>query len=310
MKIAIIGRGEALYQVALLLGKKGYLIKLIITAKESPEYTKRSDDYKNLAQKLNSQYIYSANINSEKVVEKIRNNTCDIAISINYVNIISSKVINLFKYGILNVHGGDLPKYKGNACQAWAIINGEKEIALSIHKMEGGILDTGDIISKSYLKININTKVGEIYDWIESISPRLLYKAIRALEKNALYCIEKANYNPSEGLRCYPRIPSDAKINWQNDNISILRLINASGRPFEGAFCNFEREKLYIIDAELDKIDEPYLAIPGQIAQINTIQGYILVITGNGIIKINLVKYLDQECMPTKIIKSTRKRLT
>ena len=73
---------------------------------------------------------------------------------------IPNKIINYFNYGILNAHGGDLPRYRGNACQAWAILNGENKIGLCIHKMVGGELDSGDIISRDYLDIGENTKIG------------------------------------------------------------------------------------------------------------------------------------------------------
>ena len=53
-------------------------------------------------------------------------NNLDIGISYNYVDIINQDTIDLFKLGILNAHGGDLPRYRGNACQAWAILNKEK----------------------------------------------------------------------------------------------------------------------------------------------------------------------------------------
>ena len=58
-----------------------------------------------------------------------------------------------------NAHGGDLPRYRGNACQAWAIINGENKIGLCIHKMIGGELDISDIIARDFLKIDLGTKL-------------------------------------------------------------------------------------------------------------------------------------------------------
>ena len=73
------------------------------------------------------------------------------AISVNHLSIIDEDIINLFKYGILNAHGGDLPRYR-NACLR-PIINGEKKIGLCVHKMIGGELDNGDIISRDYFEL-------------------------------------------------------------------------------------------------------------------------------------------------------------
>ena len=78
--------------------------------------------------------------------------------------------------GILNAHGGDLPRYRGNACQAWAILNGEEKIGLCIHKMIGGELDSGNIIAKEFLKIDINTKVTQVWGWMSTSIPKLFLK--------------------------------------------------------------------------------------------------------------------------------------
>ncbi len=310
MKLAIIGRGNTLYKTALLLEDKGHEIKLIITAKESPEYKIKARDYKSLAEKISAEYIYTTNINDKEIIREIRDANCDIGISENYINIISSNVIDCFKYGILNLHGGDLPRYKGNACQAWAIINGEDKIGLSIHKMEGDKLDCGDIIAKEFFPIDINTKVGEVYDWIEGISPNLTLKVLEKLKKDPDYILEKANYNLEDGLRCYPRNPEDGKIDWRQDNESIVRLINASGRPFIGAYCYFKGKIFYIHNAELFDIKEPYLGVPGQAVEINKEDGSVVVISSKGAVKIKWVVYEEKQEYPANIIKSLRNRLT
>ena len=127
MKIGIIGRTETLYNTCLILEKYGYDIRLIITSKEAPEYRKGVSDFQVLASRFNCEFISKAQINSDSIIKKIRSLNLDIGVSINHVNVISKEVISLFRLGILNAHGGDLPRYRGNACQAWAILNGEKK---------------------------------------------------------------------------------------------------------------------------------------------------------------------------------------
>ena len=85
----------------------------------------------------------------------------------NYVDVISKEVISSFRLGILNAHGGDLPRYRGNACQAWAIFrNGENKMGLCIHKMVGKI-DSGDILERGYdLNIDANLTTLNALNWI------------------------------------------------------------------------------------------------------------------------------------------------
>jgi UDP-4-amino-4-deoxy-L-arabinose formyltransferase/UDP-glucuronic acid dehydrogenase (UDP-4-keto-hexauronic acid decarboxylating) len=310
MNIALIGRTEILYSTAIRLQENGHRIRLIVTSKEAPEYKKTADDFKSLAHELNAEYIYSANINSKEIFDKIKNiNSIDIGVSLNYVNIISQKIIDLFPHGILNAHGGDLPRYRGNACQAWAIINGESKIGLCIHKMDGSRLDSGDIIARDYLEININTKIGSVWSWMGERIPFLFLQAINQLALDKNFIIEKQSDKPEDQLRCYPRRAEDNKIDWNQSNKNILRLINSASQPFSGAFCKYKGVKMVIWDAELYEDEEIYCAIPGQVSIIDKNDGFIVVITGNGKLRINEISYKDYSGKPNNIIKSIRSRL-
>jgi UDP-4-amino-4-deoxy-L-arabinose formyltransferase/UDP-glucuronic acid dehydrogenase (UDP-4-keto-hexauronic acid decarboxylating) len=312
MKIAIIGRTEVLYKTAELLIDNGYDIPVIITAKEAPEYLKTAKDFEELAKKIGAKFLYAPKF-TEKEIEVLRmlkmgDNISDkwIGVSMNYTGIIQQEVIDIFDLGILNAHGGDLPRYKGNACQAWAILNGEEKIGLCIHKMVGGELDSGNIISRKYYNLTINTKITDIYKRFEKDIPFLFLDAINKLENNPHYFLEKQDGN--KALRCYPLLPEDGHIDWSKSNIEILRKINAFNRPYSGAFCFYENKKLIIWDAELYEDNENYCAFPGQVAKINK-NGSIVVITGNGKLKLNLIEYNGLICNPKEIIKSIRKRL-
>ncbi len=310
MRISIIGRTEILYETAELLIKNGYKIPLIITSKEAPEYTKTSKDFENLAQEIDAKYLYTSKLNSKESIEFIKKcGDIDIAVSLNYSSIISQEVIDLFRLGVLNAHGGDLPKYRGNACQAWAILNGESKIGLCIHSMIGGEVDSGNIITRDYLEIDIDTKITTIYGWFNKAIPTMFLNSIQKLQKNKNYILEKQSKDPKKALRCYPRIPEDGKIDWSKSNIEILRLINASNKPYSGAYCFYENKKLIIWDAELYEDDENYLSGVGQIANINS-DGSIIIITGDSKLKLNTIEYDDFIGKPKKKIQSIRKRLS
>lgn len=306
MRIAIIGRTEILYETVELLSYHGFKIPLIITSKEAPEYTKTSKDFEELAKKIGAKYIYTNRLDEHK--EDIKSAGCEIAVSLNYSSIISQDVIDLFPLGVLNAHGGDLPRYRGNACQAWAILNGEDKIGLCIHSMIGGEVDSGNIIDKEYLSIDVNTKVTKCWEWMAERIPQMFLSSVQKLQKDPSYVLEVQSKDPKDALRCYPRVPEDGKIDWNKPNIEILRLINASNKPYAGAYCFYEDKKLIIWDAELFEDDEIFLAEVGQIANIDK-GGSIIVITGNGKLKINEVEYDSLVGKPSEKIKSIRKRL-
>ena len=308
MKIAVIGRSELLYETARFLIQEGFEIPLVITSNAAPEYKRDDQDFEKLAHQTGAHYIKTSKINSSEVIDKIKLlGVIDIAVSINYSGIIADEIIDLFPMGILNAHGGDLPKYRGNACQAWAIINGEQAIGLCIHKMIGGELDSGDIVLKSYLPITINTRIGEAYDWMEKTIPKLMWEAICKLRTDP-QDISKQSKDPKNALRTYPRNPADGKIDWAVDAESIIRLINASSEPFAGAFCYYKGNKLKIWRASVFNDRENYCAIPGQISEINQKSKSIIVITGKGKIRIEEVESSGKRTRPIHIIKSIRTR--
>ena len=306
MRIAAIGRTEILYETIDLLIKQGHEIPLIVTSKEAPEYTNTSNDFKELADKIGATFIHTAQI--ETILATLENMPkIDIAVSINYSGIIPQTVIESFPLGILNAHGGDLPRYRGNACQAWAILNGEEKIGLCIHSMIGGELDNGDIIARDYLSIDNTTKVTKIWRWMSERTPHLFRDAVNQLDNNSQYILEKQSTSPKDALRCYPRKPEDGKIDWNKSNLDILRLINASNKPYAGAFCSLEDHKLTIWDAELIDDNENYLAVAGQVTAIGI--NYIDVATGSGKIRLNKIEYNNKVTTPNTIVKSIRKRL-
>lgn len=157
MRIAIIGRTEILYDTAFRLQASGHEISVIVTAKEAPEYTKTSDDFRSLAERKGIPFVHTTRI-EEAIPLIAKLPKFHVGVSLNYSGIIPQSVIDFFPLGILNAHGGDLPRYRGNACQAWAIINGEERVGLCIHRMIGGELDNGDIIARDYFPLTLNTK--------------------------------------------------------------------------------------------------------------------------------------------------------
>jgi len=306
LKIAIIGRTEILYDSALVLRQAGFEIACILTAKEAPEYERTALDFKALSEAWVVPFEQGPKITDH--IDFLRASNADIGVSINYTGIIPQYVIDIFPLGILNVHGGDLPRYRGNACQAWAILNGEPKIGLCVHRMIGGELDSGDIVARDYLPIDLSTKVTDAWNWMRRRAPALMLLAVQQLALNPAYVLERQSRDPKDVLRCYPRRPEDGRIDWHKPAIDVLRLINASNKPYAGAFCNFEGRKLIVWSAELVSDDEMFCAVPGQITALG--ERHVDVACGVGKIRINEIEVEEKLGVPREWIRSIRKRLT
>lgn len=306
MRIAILGRTEVLFELVDHLCHQGHTITSIATSPSAPEYTRNQDDFQQLALDLGVPFhLISKPSEIVGIYDGIHS---DICISINYSFIVPSTVTSQFPLGILNLHGGDLPKYRGNACQAWAILNGESKVGLCVHRMDGDSLDSGPIIARSYLQISEATSITHILAWIAESTPTLFSEALSRLAHDPSYILSQQSTLPHDSLRCYPRRPCDGQINWSQPALSILRLIKASTSPYPGAFSYYNGKKLTIWDAELTSIAFPYLAVPGQI--LVATQDQVIVACGTGEIELLTTSYGDSSKMsPSFHIKSTRGRL-
>jgi len=138
-------------------------------------------------------------------------------------------------------------------------------------------------------------------------TPELMLEAVQMLDANPDYVLEQQSKNPANALRCYPRTSEDGRIDWTKPAIDVLRLINAGNKPYAGAFCDFEGEKMIIWDAKLVSDAEVFCAVPGQITKAGN--EIVEVACGEGKIRVLLVEYRGQPSVPTLWIQSLRKRL-
>ncbi len=306
MDIAILGRTETLLKTAELLLKNNFNIKYVITAKAAPEYNVTEADFEAFAKRIGADFLCTNKINLQ--AEDLKSRNIDIAVSMNYTSTISEEIVKSFRLGILNAHLGDLPRYRGNATPNWAIINGEHSIPMCIQYMIGGELDSGDILNKRYKEILASTKIGEIYQWVSEITPSMYLDTLNKLKTDEKFILEKQSKNPADIIRCYPRLPEDSRIDWKKSSLDVVRLVNASSKPFSGAFAFYNNERVVFEDCEQHYDFENYYAVPGQVSEINKEKKYVVVITGSGKIKVKKIIVQDKLIDATDFVKSIRVR--
>lgn len=313
MKVAIIGRTQILYETALKLHEDGHQIACIITAKAAPEYSRTESDFEELARQLNAHFLLTSTLDKPEVAEYCQG--LDIGISINWVSVVRQRHLDMFRLGVLNSHHGDLPKYRGNACSNWAIINNEEQITNSIHFMEGGRLDCGRIILQEHFKLGENSTITEVYRWTEESVPGLYAQALHLLEADNAYILKYADSDASESFRCYPRLPEDGFIHWEQGVLSIHNLIRAVCEPFSGAYTyqweKGEVRKLIVLESRVVQLHTKDIAVAGHILENNPETGESLVQCGDGIIALRRCRYEDEpeDFAPGKRWRSIRMRL-
>jgi methionyl-tRNA formyltransferase len=297
MKIALIGRHKILYDTGILLKDVGHEIGAVVSYKPRKEYGANLNDFRRLAEQSNAPF-FNTNVLDKELMDCFED--IEIGISFNWPRVIEEKNIEAFELGILNSHFGDLPRYRGNACPNWAILNGEEKIFNTIHAMEGGKLDCGKVIVQESITNNDTLYIGDFYDWARSVVPVSFKKSLELLGRDPGYMLKYADQDSPKSLRCYPRREQDGLINWNESSNYIHRLIRASSRPYPGAYSFLEGKKLTIWKGKLNDDNENYFAVPGQICEVG--EGYFTVISGNGKVRVD-----EWEC--EKRVRNIRQRL-
>ncbi len=186
MKIAVLGRTRWLLDTGRALMAAGHDIVAVATAKSEPFYGCGPEDFASLASDAGAVGFGVVSLSDVAVRERLRACGAKLAVSINWPTIVGADVIGLFPRGVVNAHCGDLPRYRGNACPNWAILNDEPRIGLCAHMMEPNEVDAGAVILRDYFPVSTDTYIGDVYAWLNQRVPALLVEAIEGLDAGRL----------------------------------------------------------------------------------------------------------------------------
>ncbi len=144
----------------------------------------------------NIPYLFSDDINSPEFLQHCNNLNIDLVASVSPTQIFKEGLINLPKYGCINIHTAKLPKYRGLYPTYWAMACGERSLGISIHYIEEGV-DTGEIILQEELEIPQRTTLDNMLKVTKLKGAELLVKAIKQIaggEVQAYYPEGKGSY--------------------------------------------------------------------------------------------------------------------
>lgn len=303
LRIAILGRTHWLLNAAKAISTRGHNIVFVATASPAKEYLANEQDFQQAAQRWGASFYSDIDINSEECIRAIESCKPDLAISVNWPTLILAATISACGRGILNGHLGDLPRYRGNACPNWAILNGENRIGLAIHFMNHESIDSGPVVYRRYMDLDDNVYIEDVYNWLDTVNAESWCAALENLV-NPDFQPEEQEASDIRPLRCHPRRPSDGLIDWKLGAAEICRLVRASSRPFEGAFSYIEgRERITIWRASPVTLDYDVMAVPGQLMKDHN--GSAIVICGDGFVRLDEVETTGD----VKLLRSNKTRL-
>ncbi|MDO5416726.1 MAG: methionyl-tRNA formyltransferase [Lachnospiraceae bacterium] len=214
----------------------------------------------------------------------------DAIVVIAFGQILPKRLLDIPKYGCINIHASLLPKYRGAAPIQWAVIDGEKETGITTMMMDVG-LDTGDMLEKVVIPIEKDETGGSLHDKLSAAGGPLILSTLKKAEEGTLVRTPQTE----EGT-CYAKMltKSLGDIDWSQDAESIERLIRGLN-PWPSAYTSLNGKTLKIWQAEV--LDESPEGTPGQVVKAS--QGEFLVKTGKGTLKIESLQLEGKKRMDT-----------
>ncbi len=118
--------------------------------------------------------------------------------------IIPQAILDLPKYGCVNVHASLLPAYRGAAPIQWAVINGEEESGVTIMQMDAG-LDTGDMLTKVVVPLEREETGGSLFEKLSQAGAKLLVETLEKLEAGTVVPEKQPEESTTEYARMSKR---------------------------------------------------------------------------------------------------------
>lgn len=179
--------------------------------------------------------------NNEEFIKKIKELNPDIICVVAYGKILPKEILDIPKYGCINVHGSLLPKYRGAAPIQWAIINGEKTTGITTMYMDIG-MDTGDMILKEKVEIGEDETTGELWERLSKIGGTLLVKTINLIEKG-----KAPREKQGEDYTVAPMLSKEmAQIDWNKKSSKDIKNLVRGLDPIMGAYTFINNKKIKI----------------------------------------------------------------
>lgn len=186
--------------------------------------------------------------NNPEFLETLRELAPDVIVVAAYGKIIPKEILELPKYGCLNVHASLLPKYRGAAPIQWAVIDGEEKSGVTIMQMNEG-LDTGDMLASVEVAISKEETGGSLFDKLAKAGAELLVETLPKVEKGELHPVKQ----PAESPTAYARMISkaDGRIDWSLPARKLECFIRGMN-PWPAAYTSLQGKGLKIWKSQVE----------------------------------------------------------
>ncbi len=279
MKVVFMGTPDFAVGSLKALVEAGHEIVLVVTQPDREKGRGREVQYtpvKEYALEQNLPVYQPQKIKTPEAVAYLRGFEADIFVVAAFGQILSQEILDMPKYGCVNVHASLLPKYRGAAPIQWSIINGDDRTGVTIMQMNAG-LDTGDILTQCSIPIEADETGDSLFDKLSGLGAQLLADTLPMIEKGEATPIPQ---DESQATHVKMLDKSMGKLDWFKSALTLEHMVRGLN-SWPGAYCSFRGKTLKVWMAKAVSMEQAQEM--GLTVQKDVETGYVAAVTKDAI---------------------------
>jgi methionyl-tRNA formyltransferase len=245
--------------------------------------------------------LETADINSPSALEWLAGRDIELIVSFRFRQILRKQILNMFEHRLVNIHIGDLPRYRGSGAMSWMILNNENQTAITYHHMAIGV-DSGRIVHRAAFAIPDQARPIDIY---RVASERILASFLDVIDKFADGKATGAE-QPLESGSYFPRLNTlrDGKVRFDFSPEQFERFCRAFGNPYLGAHGMLAGKKIHFGRVRpLAATGTFHPFSNGCVYSESHERQSVSVITGTGSVEVHSLRVANQEASPMGVLR-------
>ncbi|MBR2037408.1 MAG: methionyl-tRNA formyltransferase [Lachnospiraceae bacterium] len=293
MKIVFMGTPDFASCALEALIAAGHEITAVYTQPDKPKGRGKEvqmTPVKEVALKHDIPVYQPRRIKEAEEVAKLKEIPADIFVVAAFGQILSQEILDMPKYGCVNIHASLLPKYRGAAPIQWAVIDGEEKTGVTIQQMEAGI-DTGDILYKKEYILDAKETGASLFDKLMVLGAEAIVEVLPLIEAGKITPVSQKEEEATHAAKLTKQL---GEMDFTKSAVVLERLIRGLN-SWPSAYTTFRSKQLKIWEAEV--VPE----VPGKPGTVVAVDKQsFTVATGEGSLKILELQIEGKKRMPSK----------
>ena len=249
MKIVFMGTPDFAVSTLESLVKGGHEVIAAVTQPDKPKGRGKAVQYTPVKEKALEYEIpvyQPVKARDPEFVELLKGMNPDVIVVVAFGQLLPKAILDIPKFGCVNVHTSLLPKYRGAAPIQWAVIDGEEVSGVTTMLMDEG-LDTGDMLEKAEIVLDEKETGGSLFDKLSALGGELILSTLEKMENGTITRTPQGDSTTSYAKMLKKTM---GEIDWHMEAVKIERLIRGLN-PWPSAYTSLKGKTVKIWSADV-----------------------------------------------------------